>query len=348
MNKFQKILESGPVEASAPCRIDMGGTLDLPTFYYPLHRRHPCTFNIALDLRTRVRLRPFARGRVQVASRGFATADYLLEEAPFNHPLGLMFAVAAFFGAAGVRIEIESASPPRGALGGSSAAAVALGAAMSRLTALCGRGPAYNRRQAALVALEVEQSVAGVPCGLQDHLAAAYGGINAWYWQPGTGSMFRRKSMASRVQAADLQGSLLVAYCGRPHSSSDVNGRWVRQFLAGKHRSLWLEIVDCTHRFLEAFERRDFSGAGKEMNRETGLRSEMTPEVLDELGRRLVEDARRCGCGARFTGAGAGGCLWALGESESIDKLRPLWEESLASRPGAGLLEAGIDFRGLA
>jgi len=50
-----KRLESEPIEASAPCRIDMGGTLDIATFSYPLRHLAPATFNIALDLRTRVR-----------------------------------------------------------------------------------------------------------------------------------------------------------------------------------------------------------------------------------------------------------------------------------------------------
>ena len=49
----------------------------------------------------------------------------------FEHPMGLMFAIAAYFRAGGIHIQIESASPPRSALGGSSAAAVALVAALA-------------------------------------------------------------------------------------------------------------------------------------------------------------------------------------------------------------------------
>ena len=57
-NKFPRILEKKTIEASAPCRIDMGGTLDIRTFYYALRHLSPCTFNIAVGLRTRVRLLP--------------------------------------------------------------------------------------------------------------------------------------------------------------------------------------------------------------------------------------------------------------------------------------------------
>ena len=97
--QIRKILESEPIAASAPCRIDMGGTLDISTFSYPLRCLAPCTFNIALELRTRVRLQAFSRGRIKISSRGFKDAQFSADAAPFDHPLGLMFATAAYFNA---------------------------------------------------------------------------------------------------------------------------------------------------------------------------------------------------------------------------------------------------------
>ena len=73
--QIQKKLESEPIVASAPCRIDMGGTLDIAIFSYPLRHLAPCTFNIALRLRTRVRLLPFTRGKIKISSRGFKDAS---------------------------------------------------------------------------------------------------------------------------------------------------------------------------------------------------------------------------------------------------------------------------------
>ena len=157
------MLDANPIEASAPCRIDMGGTLDIPTFYYPLRHLSPCSFNIALKLRTRVRLLPYARGRIKISSRGFKAAQFPADAAPFNHPMGLMFTTAAFFNAEGIHIDIESESPPRSALGGSSAAAVALVAAFLKLKAATESGDRSNRRRVALLAYQLEQSTAGVP-----------------------------------------------------------------------------------------------------------------------------------------------------------------------------------------
>ena len=346
--KLRKILESKPIEASAPCRIDMGGTLDIPTFYYPLRHLSPCTFNIALALRTRVRLRPFSRGQVKISSRGFKDAQFPADAAPFDHPMGLMFATAAFFNADGIHIDIESQSPPRSALGGSSAAAVALVAAFLRLTADTESGNRSNRREVALLAYQLEQSTAGVACGFQDQLAAAYGGVNVWDWQTEPDrSVFRRKTVVGKKFHKELERHLLLAYCGNPHESKDINGRWVRQFLGGENRDLWADIIMCTRQFGEALARRDYQQAAVHMNRDTAIRRKMTPDVLDKVGKRLADIALQNDCGARFTGAGGGGCLWAFGETENIDRLRPLWQKLLSSRKEACLLHVGIDSKGV-
>ncbi len=345
---WQKALESRPVTASAPCRVDMGGTLDIRTFSYPLQHLAPCTLSIALEMRTTVRLTPYARGRIRITSRGFKGADYAAGQAPYDHPMGLMFAMADVFRAAGVQIAIDSESPPRSALGGSSVAAVALAAALSEARRRGSPSAATSARSIGLLAHAVEESVAGVPCGYQDQLAAVYGGVNAWRWiaLPRT-SVFQRQSVVPRRRYAELEERLLVAYCGIPHESRDINGRWVRQFVSGRTRQPWEEIVRWTHRFVDALKRCDYGAAADAMNRETAVRRRLTPDVLDGIGRRLVAAARRGGCGARFTGAGGGGCLWALGEADAVARLRPRWQAILDQRPGARLLEARVARQGL-
>ncbi|UCD78774.1 MAG: galactokinase [Desulfobacterales bacterium] len=348
LKRLRKTLESESIEASAPCRIDMGGTLDIATFYYTLHHQLPCTFNIALGLRTRVKLLPYDKGMIKISSSGFKDAQFPADAAPFDHPLGLMFATAAYFNARGIHVDIESQSPPRSALGGSSVAAVALIGAFLKLMKPENSGTGLDRRAVALLAYQIEQSVAGVPCGIQDQLAAAYGGVNTWCLQAKpTGPIFKKQCIVRKDSHRELERHLLIAYCGKPHVSKDINGRWIRQFLSGKHRGLWLEIIACTRRFVAALAERNYHQAAVQMNRETAIRRTLTPDVLDNLGEKLVNIARQNDCGARFTGAGGGGCLWALGEIENIDRLRPLWEKTLSAREAACLLEVKIDSKGL-
>ena len=236
---IRRLIADETVVASAPCRIDMGGTLDLSTFYLPLRHLNPCTFNVALDMRTTVRITAFEPGKIKVSSRGFDSLVVDAEQAPFDHPLGLMLAVARYYWAEGIHIDIHSTSPPRSALGGSSVAAVALIWAFCK--ALNKAGKAMPKRsEAALTAHAIEQSVAGVPCGLQDMLAAVYGGVNVWYWNAEPGERpFTRQPVAFEGSDSELGRNLLVAYCGVPHASKDVNGISVinRSTVRGKQNS---------------------------------------------------------------------------------------------------------------
>jgi len=144
-----------------------------------------------------------------------------------------------------------------------------------------------------------------------------------------------------------LEKRLLIAYSGIPHESRDINSKWVKQFVAGSDRSLWAEMVTVTKRFVDALRVKDWGVAVEAMNREVEIRRRMTPEVFDGVGGKLLECALAHGCGARFTGSGGGGCLWALGEAKDIEKLRPAWADVLAQRKDAKLLDTKVDPKGL-
>lgn len=340
-------LEDNPIDASAPCRIDFGGTLDISTFHYPLRSHQPATVNIALDRRTSVSLRPAVDDRIWISSHGLAEAAFAPQAAPYDHPLGLMFAVADYFGVQGVHIDIHSTSPPQSGLGGSSVAAVALIAAFSKLNVHMGRAP-ISRTQMVLLAHAIEQGVAGASCGIQDQLAAAFGGVNIWRW-PATLDQppFLCHRLAAPSACARLDRHLLVAYLGVTHVSKDVNQTWVRRFISGKDRDVWQRIIDLTHRFADALAAFDMQSAAAAMNEETALRKAITPQVLESMGQRLADAAMEKQCGARFTGAGGGGCLWAIGEADAIASLKPAWKGLLAERETAGIVDCRVDSQGV-
>jgi D-glycero-alpha-D-manno-heptose-7-phosphate kinase len=258
-----------------------------------------------------------------------------------------MFAIAAYFRADGVHVEITSASPLKSALGGSSCAGVALIGALSHLYA--DENPALSsRKKIAVLAHDIEMLAAQGPCGIQDQLAAVYGGVHAWYWRPPLhGSVFIPKVVVRKKDFKKLEACILLAYCGVSHESLNINKRWVKQFISGEKRKLWEEIVRCTHGFVDALSRENILEAARWMNAETAIRRNMTPDVLDDIGEKLVDAAASEGCGARFAGAGGGGCLWALGKKENISRLRDGWGKILAKRKNACLLESPIDSRGL-
>jgi len=341
------ILASAPVHASAPCRVDLGGTLDIAPFFYPLAHLSPLTVNIALNLRTTVSLEPYRQGFVKVSSKGFESAEFPMEELPLDHALGLMFAVAAYFHVGGIHIRIASQSPPESALGGSSVAAVALIGAYQALFARMGE-PTVSWARIALLARDIEAITAGVPCGLQDQLAALYGGVHAWHWKGAVdGSGFEKEMLIPGNQHSALDKSVLLAYCGIPHASKNINGRWVAQFLSGRFWKEWKDIAQCSRAFARALQSLDRAEAVYWMNREADIRIGLTPDVLDETGEQLVLAARGRGCGARFCGAGGGGCIWAIGEPGAVSVLKEEWQAILDKTADGRLLETAIDEAGL-
>lgn len=347
VESVQDILEEKTIDASAPCRIDIGGTLDISSFYYPLAYLKPCTVNIAINLRTFVQLIPHRSGFIKISSRGFESAEYGIDRLPFDHPMGLMFAIAAYFNIDGIHIRIDSASPPKSALGGSSVAAVAMIGAYQRLFTRLNKTVVSNER-IPLLAHAIEESIAGIPCGLQDQLSAVYGGVNLWYWNgAGSKDLYQQEPLISQDRYSLLDKSLLLAYCGIPHASKDINGKWVRQFLSGGFRPEWTEIIKCTREFANALNVFDFDAAVYWINRETDIRSRLTPEVLDETGKALVSAARDTNCGARFCGAGGGGCIWAVGDTPHISELKDKWAYLLRSEKDSKIFDFGVDGEGL-
>ena len=340
-------LASAPVRASSPCRVDMGGTLDIAPFFYPLAHLSPLTVNIALNLRTTVSLQPHREGFVKVSSKGFESAEFPLAQLPLDHPLGLMFAVAAYFHVEGIHIRIDSQSPPESALGGSSVAAVALIGAYQSLFTRMGE-PTVQRGRIALLARDIEAITAGVPCGVQDQLAAVYGGVHAWHWKGAADEEgFQKERLIAEKQHSALDKSVLLAYCGIPHASKNINGRWVSQFLSGRFHPEWKEIAECSRAFAASLQSLNWAEAAYWMNREADIRIRLTPDVLDETGKKLVSAVRGRGCGARFCGAGGGGCIWAIGEPGPVSNVKDEWRAILDKTADGRLLDAAIDAEGL-
>ncbi|MDQ1335536.1 MAG: hypothetical protein QG552_2486 [Thermodesulfobacteriota bacterium] len=336
------------VEASAPCRIDSGGTWDIKALALPFERIQPITVNMALTLRTFASLHPYEAGWVKISSSGFSEAEiFPAERLPFDTRFGLFCAAVSYFGFHGLEVRIHSQSPVRSALGGSSTALVALIRALSAVAIGLG-GKGLAKKEILHLGYHLEDAVSGGNCGIQDQAAAVYGGVQQWEWRYGNRTAaFRRRALLDRGGQKALSRRLLVAYSGRRHTASRINRQWIRDFLSGRTRAGWLKVNETVRRFGGAIETRDWGLAAALIREEMAVRREITPEALTPTTGELIAMAEDGGCGARFTGAGGGGSLWAIGDREQIDLLRRLWESRLAQVKGAMLLDCGIDPSGV-
>ncbi len=346
---IREILTKEPVEASAPCRVDAGGTWDIKALAMTLEYEDPVTVNAALDMRTRVCLLPYRDGWVRVSSKGFHPEGMsgMTGSCPFDPPFGLFFAAVERFGFHGVHVRIASDSPPRSALGGSSTALTALLQALSSLAKVLG-APRLPPRALLMLGYQLEEGVSGGFCGMQDQAAAVYGGVNLWRWRYGrTGTPFRREPLLDVHGCRDFSHCLLVAHSGHDHDSGSVNRRWVESFLSGRTRSGWVKANRTVHDLARALRARDWGRAAECLREEMAVRREITPDALIPETSALVEAAEAEGCGARFAGAGAGGAVWAVGPHALVAGLRSRWAEVLKPMKGGRLLGCGIDSRGV-
>jgi D-glycero-alpha-D-manno-heptose-7-phosphate kinase len=341
---LRDLLSQEEIEASAPCRIDAGGTWDIKALALPMERLEPVTVNAALDLRTSVVLAPYKEGWVKISSDGFPRGKaYQMGQIPFEPPFGLFFAAISYFGFHGLEVRIRSQSPVKAALGGSSTALVALTKALVKTSVMCG-GKNLSPREILHLTYHLEDGVAGGGCGVQDQAAAVYGGIHMWKWRySARTSPFARTSLLNRGGQKEFSKRLLVAYSGKRHISSITNRDWIKGFLSGRTREGWITVNEIVHLLARAIMEQDWERAADLLMEEMALRKNLTPEALTPITMEMVRHAEQARCGARFTGAGAGGSMWALGKAKNIHRLRKKWEETLAPVRSAMVLHCQVD-----
>jgi D-glycero-alpha-D-manno-heptose-7-phosphate kinase len=347
ISSVSKILSKHHLAASAPCRLDSGGTWDIKAMALPLEGVGPVTVNIAVNLRTRVILSPFEDGRVRISSQGFAHAEEApFEDLPFESPFGLFFAAISYFGCHGLQAEIYSDSPVRSALGGSSTALVALIKALSKLGVVLGKRP-LSSKEILHLGYHLEDAVSLGKCGIQDQAAAVYGGVNLWAWHyADRSSPFVRRRLLDGPGQKEMSKHLLLAYSGQSHVSARINRRWIDEFLSGKTRAGWIEANGIVKRLATAVHAMEWGRAAHLLRQEMAIRKEITPDALTQLTETLIHQAEDAGCGARFTGAGGGGCVWATGESRKLKKLKEVWAATLGATKGGRILDCAVEPKG--
>ena len=341
---IRELLEENPLKSSAPCRIDSGGTWDIKAMALPFEGLNPLTVNIALDLRTSVSLLPFKSGWVKVSSDSYPHQEaYPLIEVPLGSPFGLFFAIASYFRMHGLEIAIRSSSPVNAGLGGSSTAAVATIKALSMAKALLNKGE-IERAEILHLAYQMEDGMNRGGCGMQDQGAAVFGGVNKWSWHYSReGRVFERETIIDRKGYEHMSQRILVAFSGRRHISTRINRRWVEEFLRGGTRPGWIEANRMVHRLATHIKVGRWKEAARALRDEVAIRREITPEAFTPVISRLIMESEEMGCGARFAGAGGGGSVWALGETDAIERLRGVWEDSLKPTRNGRILDCAID-----
>lgn len=296
------------IEARAPTRIDLaGGTLDL----WPLYLFHPgaVTVNCAITRFASCVLETGARGsrRITLTSldtgrkETFSSLDRLENARAYRLPL-LARLVRFFRPRAGLTLTTTSEAPAGSGLGGSSAMAIAICAALDRMT-----GSKLAREDWIHISRDIEAAVLGVPTGTQDHYPPAFGSASAIHLETGGE---RREEL--RCDLNDLERRLVLCYTGEPLRHGINNWEVFSKHINGdaRVRRNLAQIAAIARQVRAALIHNRWDELGRLVREEWEFRRHNLPGISTPKIDRIVRETRRLGAlGAKVCGAGGGGCV---------------------------------------
>ena len=329
------------IESKAPTRVDLAGaTLDI----WPLYLFHPgaLTVNAAISLYASCVIETNGPGteQIKLVSRdtkreeSFSSLAELAKAGRYRLPL-LAEIVKFFRPPGGFTLTTDSEAPAGAGIGGSSAMAVAICAALDRFT-----GAGKSKEDWIHISRDAEAVVICVPTGTQDHYPPAFGGAAAIELPAGG-----EHRVELRLNLDELERRIVVCYTGKPRQHGINNWEVYKAHIGGKRavQNSLERISDVAQKMRLAFEKPDWPEAGRLMREEWSFRKRNLPTISTKTIDRVIENARRNGALAgKVCGAGGGGCVVLLIEPDARERV----ERAIAEAGGA-VLPMTIDRQGV-
>ncbi len=297
--------------ASAPVRLDFGGGwTDVPP--YP-EDRGGFVCNIAISR--------FATVRLVSSSHQPETGTSFPATVTASHSIPLVDAALRRFNAQQVSVSIANDFPVGAGLGGSSAAGVALVAA---LKALNHQYPdslhAKNLIAEESRAIEVDEM--GIAGGRQDHYAAAHGGA--------LGISFDEAVTVTPVAlrastATELEDRCIVGYTGESRISSTTISAVIDAYVQNSPNVVnsLHSMKTCALSMFDALSRGDIDTLGELVKEHWTHQRSLHPAITTERIESLSDAAMKAGAiGVKALGASGGGCVLAIARRGSEAKVR--------------------------
>src|SRR4030081_404537 len=218
------------IESKAPTRVDLAGaTLDI----WPLYLFHPgaLTVNVAISRYAScfIETNSPSNDKIKLVSRDtkreetFSSLAALARAKRYRLPL-LAEIVKFFQPEGGFTLTTDSEAPAGAGIGGSSAMAVAICAALDRFT-----GAGKSKVDWIHISRDAEAIVINVPTGTQDHYPPAFGGAAAIELPAGG-----EHRVELRVNLDELERHVMVCYTGKPRQHGINNWEVYKAHIGGK------------------------------------------------------------------------------------------------------------------
>jgi D-glycero-alpha-D-manno-heptose-7-phosphate kinase len=316
------------IESKAPTRVDFAGsTLDI----WPLYLFHPgaITLNAAISLYAScvIETHPSGDNRIKLVSRDTKRKESFVSFAALvkakRYRLPLLAEITKFFHPqGGFTLTTDSEAPAGAGIGGSSAMAVAICAALDRFT-----GTGKSKVDWIHISRDAEAIVINVPTGTQDHYPPAFGGAAAIELPAGG-----EHRVELRVNLDELERRVMVCYTGKPRQHGINNWEVFKAQIGGKRdvqKSLE-RISEVAQEMRVALEKPDWPEAGRLMREEWSFRKRNLPTISTKTIDRVIENAR------------CNGALVLLIEPDARERVQKAIRES-----GAEVLPMTIDRQGV-
>jgi D-glycero-alpha-D-manno-heptose-7-phosphate kinase len=329
------------IESKAPTRVDLAGsTLDI----WPLYLFHPgaVTLNAAISRYAQCVIETHAAGDESIKlvsldtkrAESFASFAKLARAKRFRLPL-LAEIVKFFRPEGGFTLTTNSEAPAGAGIGGSSAMAVSICAALDRFT-----GAGRSKVDWIHISRDAEAIVIHIPTGMQDHYPPAFGGAAAIELIPGG-----ERRIELNVNLDELERRLVVCYTGKPRQSAINNWGVFKAHIDNKKSVVnnLERISQIAQEMRGALESGNWKETGRLMHDEWTFRRRNLPTISTKTIDRIIENSRRKGALAgKVCGAGGGGCIVLLIEPDARERVEYAVEES-----GGELLPMQIDRQGV-
>ena len=202
-----------------------------------------------------------------------------------------------------LELAIFSEAPAGSSTGTSAAVTVAVIGALDSLTP--GRLSPY---EVAMAAHKVETDLLHRQCGIQDQIAAAFGGINFIAMDDYPKARVHRVALPEATER-ELEARLALIYVGLGHSSSHIHEMVIRELQDTGPSSFKLECLRGTAaKSRDALYASDFVALGQAMIENTEAQRNLYPGLVGSGHQQIIDIAREFGAlGWKVNGAGGEG-----------------------------------------
>ncbi|MFW9822178.1 MAG: hypothetical protein ACFFE4_04550 [Candidatus Thorarchaeota archaeon] len=326
---------SNTIFSRAPVRIcDIGGWTD--TWFCP----DGAVFNICVDLYSYIRIVPIDNKKITIISENLNLKTIIndVNNIQYNGNLDLLkAAVKRLEIQRGLDIYVRTKAPPGCGTGTSASVAVALIAALAKVSEI-----KIKPEEIAKIAHQLEVNELGLESGVQDQYAAALGGINFMEFSYPSVELISIPIKDEKI--FELERQLILIYLSS-RSSSEMHKAVIKNYKNGDEKTLnSFEIIkDCARQMRTAINSRDLTTMGALMNKnwkaQKDLHRLMTNPTIDKAEKISINNGA---IGFKLNGAGGGGSATILSRVGKENTLKRKLTEA-----GYQILSTKIDLKGV-